>query len=75
MQVLKTVYKKKSIIYSQVGDNYDTKDPIKKLAQNAARKTSINLKKHGFEEISDTRGESAFVWKQRNILMALMRDM
>lgn len=58
------------ITYSQVGDNYDTKDPIKKLAQNAARKTSINLKKHGFEEISDSRGESAFVWRQGNTLMA-----
>jgi len=62
--------KKQIITYSQVGDNYDTKDPIKKLAQSAARKTAVNLKKHGFEEISDTRGESAFVWKQGNILMA-----
>jgi len=59
-----------SITYSQVGDNYETKDPIKKLAQNAARKTGINLKRNGFEEISDTRGESAFVWEQGNILMA-----
>lgn len=62
--------KQKSITYSQVGDNYDTKDPIKKLAQTAAKKTYVNLKRHGFEEISDTRGESAFVWKQRKILMA-----
>lgn len=52
----------KSITYSQVGDNYETKDPIKKLAQIAAKKTSINLKKNGCKEISDTRGESAFVW-------------
>ena len=58
------------ITYSQVGDNYDTKDPVKNLAQNAARKTGINLKRNGFEEISDTRGESAFVWEQGNILMA-----
>ncbi|MDP3988345.1 MAG: AIR synthase related protein [Candidatus Levybacteria bacterium] len=62
--------KKQSITYSQVGDNYDTKDPIKKLAQNAARQTSVNLKEKGFEEVSDTRGESAFVWKQNNVLMA-----
>jgi len=61
---------KKTITYSQVGDNYDTKDPAKKLAQVQAKKTSVNLKKSGFEEISDTRGESAFVWKQGNILMA-----
>lgn len=63
---------KKSITYSQVGDNYDTKDPIKKLAQDAARSTGKNLKQHGFEEISETRGESAYVWKQGNTLMATM---
>lgn len=62
--------KKKSLTYAQTGDNYETKDPIKKLVQKAAEKTSLNLKKHGFEEISDSRGESAFVWKQGNILMA-----
>ena len=61
---------KTSITYSQVGDNYETKDPIKKLAQDAARKTGINLKKNGLREISDSRGESAFVWSQGNILMA-----
>ena len=60
---------KKSITYSQVGDNYDTKDPIKKLAQNAALQTGANLKEHGFEEISDSRGESAFVWKQGKRLL------
>lgn len=51
--------KRQSITYSQVGDNYDTKDPIKKLAQIAAEQTKKNLEK-GYEEISDTRGESAF---------------
>ncbi len=61
---------KKSITYSQVGDNYDTKDPIKKMAQIAAKNTRKNLLQHGFSEISDSRGESAFVWKQGNILMA-----
>lgn len=62
--------KKQKITYSQVGDNYETKDPIKIFAQNAALQTGKNLKKHGFEEISDSRGESAYVWKQGNILMA-----
>lgn len=64
--------KKQSITYSQVGDNYDTKDPIKKLAQDAAKATAENLKKRGFEEVSDTRGESAYVWKQDNVYMATM---
>lgn len=60
----------KTITYSQVGDNYEIKDPIKKLAQISAAKTGINLKKRGFKEISDSRGESTFVWSQGNILMA-----
>jgi phosphoribosylformylglycinamidine cyclo-ligase len=59
----------KKITYSQVGDNYDTKDPIKKLAQVAARQTIIQ-NDSSFKEITDTRGESAFVWQQGNILMA-----
>jgi len=62
--------KKRKITYDQVGDNYQTKDWIKKLAQTEAKKTSKNLLMHDFEEISDTRGESAYVWKQKNIFMA-----
>lgn len=61
---------KQKITYSQVGDNYETKDPIKILAQNAAKKTGKNLMEHGFEEVTATRGESAYVWKQGNIYMA-----
>lgn len=60
----------KSITYSQVGDDYDTKDPVKILAQSAARETAVNLKKNGFQEVSDTRGESAFVWQQGEVYMA-----
>jgi phosphoribosylformylglycinamidine cyclo-ligase len=62
--------KQKKVTYSQVGDNYETKDPIKKLAQNAAAATGKNLRLHGFSEISDSRGESAYVWRQGNYYMA-----
>jgi phosphoribosylformylglycinamidine cyclo-ligase len=61
---------KPSITYSGSGVNYQSLDPAKKLAQEGALKTSKNLKKNGYREISDTRGESAFVWQQGNILMA-----
>ena len=61
---------KGKITYSQVGDNYHTKDPINKLSQQAALNTAKNLKEYGFEEVSQTRGESAFVWKQGDIFMA-----
>ncbi len=53
---------KKPITYSKSGVNYLHLDPAKKLAQEGAFKTSNNLKKNGYKEISDTRGESAFVW-------------
>src|SRR5664279_1813253 len=64
----------KKITYAQVGDNYDTKDPIKILAQSAAKKTGENLKKHGFEEVTESRGESAYVWKQGNVYMATVTE-
>lgn len=60
----------KKITYGQVGDNYMTKDPIKKLAQTAARQTATNLTKRGFLEVAQSRGESAFVWKQADVYMA-----
>lgn len=60
---------KSKITYAQVGDNYETKDPIKKLAQTSAAQTSKNLK-DGFEEVSSSRGESTYVWKQSDIYMA-----
>lgn len=61
--------KKKKITYSQVGDNYETKDPIKKMAQTAARQTIIK-NNSGFNEFTDSRGESAFVWSQGKTLFA-----
>lgn len=60
----------KAIIYSSVGDDYSTKDPIKILAQKSARETAKNLTSNGFSEITGTRGESAYVWKQGNVYMA-----
>lgn len=62
--------KTNKITYSQVGDDYDTKDPIKIHAQSSAFQTGKNLIQHGYEEYSGSRGESAYVWKQGNIYMA-----
>jgi phosphoribosylformylglycinamidine cyclo-ligase len=61
---------KANITYSKSGVNYQKLDIIKKTAQNAALETKVNLEKNGFSEISETRGESAFVWQQGDILMA-----
>src|SRR3989344_4277538 len=59
----------KKITYAAVGDNYDTKDPMKKLTQQYARQTVIKQRPY-FREYPQSRGESAFVWKVNNILMA-----
>ena len=61
--------REESLTYSEVGDDYSTKDPIKKLAQISAATTGKNLK-DGFEEVRESRGESAYVWKQGDIYMA-----
>lgn len=66
--------KRKKITYAQVGDNYDTKDPIKKHAQVAAALTGKNLQKSGFEEVADSRGESSYIWKQGNVYMAAVTE-
>lgn len=44
--------------YSKSGVNYDKIDPVKKLAQQAALLTAKYLK----NEMTETRGESAYVW-------------
>jgi len=62
----------RKLTYSQTGDNYDLKDPVKKLAQKFAKTTGINLRNKGFHELPQTRGESAYVWKQGNVFMAFV---
>jgi len=54
--------KKQKIDYAQSGVDYESLDPAKMLAQKAGRETAIHLKNYGLPEISETRGESAFVW-------------
>ncbi len=66
--------KKQKIGYAESGVDYESLDPAKTLAQKAGAQTSIHLKKSGFEEVTDTRGESAFVWQQGNVLMASVTE-
>jgi phosphoribosylformylglycinamidine cyclo-ligase len=62
--------KKKKITYSQSGVSYSSMDPIKRLAQKASTETAAYLVKSGFQEVKDTKGESAYVWKQGSVYMA-----
>ncbi len=60
----------KKITYKNSGVNYEVLDPVKKFAQDAAFSTGKNLKTHKFSEVTDTRGESAYVWLQGDTYMA-----
>ena len=50
-----------TLSYEQAGVNYDLIDPLKVAAQRAAAATAGHLARHGFEEVSASRGESAYV--------------
>ena len=47
--------------YEQAGVQYDLIDPLKVAAQRAAAATAGHLTGHGFAEVADSRGESAYV--------------
>lgn len=64
--------KKSKIIYSQTGVNYNVMDPLKKLSQQMGKQTSKNLSNFGAKEVEDSRGESAYVWKEEDSYRALV---
>ena len=47
--------------YRQSGVDYELIDPLKVAAQRAAAATASHLQAHGFSEVSESRGESAYV--------------
>jgi len=62
----------KPITYSSTGVNYDAMDPFKRLAQLKARATSKNFNRFGMKEIEASRGESAFVWEEKDSYRAFV---
>lgn len=65
---------KKSISYSSTGVNYEVMDPFKIMAQNEGLKTAANLKDTKFKEISESRGESAYVIEGPNEYFAIVEE-
>jgi phosphoribosylformylglycinamidine cyclo-ligase len=51
----------RKLTYKQSGVDYDKIDPLKVMAQKAARQTAQNLLAAGFQEVEASRGESAYV--------------
>jgi phosphoribosylformylglycinamidine cyclo-ligase len=49
------------LTYEQSGVDYARIDPLKILAQQAAKETARNLRPTGFAEVQESRGESAYV--------------
>ncbi|MCY3773564.1 MAG: AIR synthase-related protein [Gemmatimonadetes bacterium] len=49
------------LTYEDSGVDYDRIDPLKVLAQQAARTTGANLERAGASEVAASRGESAYV--------------
>ena len=49
------------LTYKDSGVDYDRIDPLKVLAQKAARTTGVNLEGAGVKEVAASRGESAYV--------------
>lgn len=58
------------ITYKDAGVSYASLDPAKILASKAAAATGKNLRKHGVQELAESRGESAYVFKVGTTLMA-----
>ena len=50
-----------SLSYEQAGVQYDLIDPLKVAAQRAAAATATHLAGHGYAEVAESRGESAYV--------------
>ncbi len=56
--------------YASTGVSYDAMDPVKKLAQQAAAETTINLSRFGASEVLGIRGESAYVIEEKDRYVA-----
>ncbi len=64
--------KKSTIAYSSTGVNYEVMDPVKKLAQAMGKQTAKNLLSSGNKEVEDSRGESAYVWEEKDAFRAFV---
>lgn len=61
-----------NITYSKSGVDYGSIDPAKISAQKSAAGTAGNLEYFGMKEIPASRGESAYVWKEKTGYRALV---
>jgi phosphoribosylformylglycinamidine cyclo-ligase len=60
--------------YRESGVDYGSLDPFKIVAQQAAAATGVNLRRLGYQEVSASRGESAFVWDEGHKYGAMVME-
>lgn len=65
---------KDPLTYESSGVSYASMDPVKKIAQQSAKNTSSNLEKFGFKELSQSRGDSAYVWEEGESYKAFVME-
>jgi phosphoribosylformylglycinamidine cyclo-ligase len=58
--------------YSSSGVDYSKMDPVKVFAQTQAATTAQNLTKLNMSEVSESRGESAYVWDEGDCYKAFV---
>lgn len=63
-----------SLSYEAAGVDYGVIDPLKIAAQEAAKSTAGNLARHGFRELEESRGESAYVVDTGSLLIASITE-
>ena len=63
---------KKKISYKESGVNYEAMDPVKVLAQLRAKATAANLIRFDAQELASSRGESAYVWEEKDAYRAFV---
>jgi len=62
----------KKMTYTSSGVDYSSMDPFKVLAQLKAKSTSNNFNHLGMNEIGASRGESAYVWEEKDCYHAMV---
>ncbi len=62
------------LTYKKSGVDYSLLDPVKKLAQKEGLKTRVNLKSTEFKEVSESRGETAYILESDDCYFAFVEE-
>ena len=66
--------RKKHISYADAGVSYRILDEVKRLSQREGKRTSLGGRHTSVHEVSKSRGESAYVWEEKNCYRAFVME-